>query len=56
VKSTDNDFVVLLGGNFFTRHRRAFEAMRECDHLIARGFPAFFMGYLQYRLERGEKS
>ena len=52
----DGDFVVLtFGGKVFTRHRRAFEALRECDHLIAQGIPAFFMGHLQYRLDRGEK-
>ena len=52
----DGDFVVLtFGGVLFTRHARAIEAMRETDRLLAQGIPAFFMGYLQYRLERGEK-
>ena len=52
----DGDFVVLaFDGKFFTRHARAFEAIRETDRLLALGIPAFFMGYLQFRLERGEK-
>ena len=52
----DGDFVVLtFGGVLFSRHARAFEAMRETDRLLAQGIPACFMGYLQYRLERGEK-
>ena len=28
--------------------------MRETDRLLALGVPAFFMGRLEYRLERGE--
>ena len=54
--TADSDFLVLtFGGVVFTRHARAFEAMRECDRLLAEGVPAFFMGNLQYRLERGSK-
>jgi len=54
-RPTDGDFIVLIfGGKTFTRHARAFEAMRETDRLLALGVPAFFMGRLEYRLERGE--
>ena len=54
--TADSDFLVLtFGGVIFTRHARAFEALRECDRLLAAGFPAFFIGYLQHRLETGQK-
>lgn len=54
-KPVDGDFVVLTtGGVKFSRHHRAFEAMRECDRLVAAGWPAFFMGWLEYRLWLGE--
>ena len=51
-KPTDGDFIVLIfGGKTFTRHARAFEAIRETDRLLDLGVPAFFIGWLEFRLE-----
>ena len=53
---TDSDFLVLIsGGIIHSRHARAFEAMRECDHLGASGHRAIFIGGLQRRLQLGAK-
>ena len=54
-RPTDSDFVVLIDGYVFTRHGCAFEAIREVESLAAKGIPAFFMGYMDYRIERGMK-
>jgi hypothetical protein len=56
VTPTDSDFFVMIrGGIIHSRHARAFEAMRECDHLVASGHRAFFIGCLQRRLQLGAK-
>jgi len=56
VTPTDSDFFVMIsGGIVHSRHARAFEAMRECDHLVASGHRAIFIGCLQRRLQIGAK-